>query len=850
MKLLFKNIFISFIFLFYKSINPYFINHNTSIASNETYYHRENPANLKDVKNIIFYNNFYYPLKTIKNQTGVAFNIWQTKYAIETQINSTSIHNPTLEKVYVSIALPFLKKYAIGLNSNISNTNNNLTITPTLGLISEFNFNKKIFWNFGIYNIILGLSFYHKINKQNILDNSLLIGSNLTFFKIYFITLKYNNTIEFKNNLNNILFSHHFKLYLSNYASINYEVLQNESNITKHILGLTLSIDLPYNFYPSLTISYPIPNYKKQNEESLNDLAFLIQLKLPMYNDIIYPFTNNIKYTLEPNNYITPNHDNYNDILKILLTKPYNVKLKYWNVVIKNKKQEIISTILPDVINADTYDLPQEITWNATNFKGHYVADGIYTLELILILPNNKEQFISLGNIHIDTKEPIFNILESTNKINTHDLEKYKEDNIFNFYKFKIKAISTDIDYYLVSFYNNEHEKIYDKIFDKNIHEITFTPLELKSIYLQSNSIFINITAIDNANNISKNHKFTHNFYNETIPVLDISHTNYNYNKDNGLKLYPYCTHKEIKKWEINIYHQKTNTIVHKLKSKDHLLENIIWDVKSKNDTMLKNGIYELEFIVTLKNNINLYAHKILLTLDNTAPRIIITSPNIYFTPDNNNIDDTAPIHINFYDSSPILKYLIQIKNDNNQIVYSTTKENIKQLYDIFYWNGVTNNKINIESNTNYNIQIIAEDESSNIGYSNIIQLKTNLIYNNISYKIQKKNNLTNIKFENILFKLNQSDVSYDETKKIDDIIKFIKKNNFPNLYIYGHSDSTGSLKYNKILSHQRAISIKKYFQENGIDNNIVTFECGPKYPLSLEHNLNRRAEISILELH
>jgi OOP family OmpA-OmpF porin len=71
---------------------------------------------------------------------------------------------------------------------------------------------------------------------------------------------------------------------------------------------------------------------------------------------------------------------------------------------------------------------------------------------------------------------------------------------------------------------------------------------------------------------------------------------------------------------------------------------------------------------------------------------------------------------------------------------------------------------------------------------------------------------------------------------------------------LIGHTDSTGSHAVNDKISEQRAISVKKYLQELGINSQIITFGKGKREPLQLANlplytpteinALNRRVEL------
>ncbi len=78
------------------------------------------------------------------------------------------------------------------------------------------------------------------------------------------------------------------------------------------------------------------------------------------------------------------------------------------------------------------------------------------------------------------------------------------------------------------------------------------------------------------------------------------------------------------------------------------------------------------------------------------------------------------------------------------------------------------------------------------------------------------------------------------------------KMQRFPKKHIKvtGYTDSVGTPDHNLVLSKNRALSVKKYFTERGIDpDRIVTDFKGEADPVCVTrdcHGLNRRAELDI----
>jgi outer membrane protein OmpA-like peptidoglycan-associated protein len=114
--------------------------------------------------------------------------------------------------------------------------------------------------------------------------------------------------------------------------------------------------------------------------------------------------------------------------------------------------------------------------------------------------------------------------------------------------------------------------------------------------------------------------------------------------------------------------------------------------------------------------------------------------------------------------------------------------------------------------------------------------------------------------YDNINFKLESSDLSNSEKSKLDKLIEDLKSNPTWRVNSIGHTDNTGSMKYNQILSVLRSESVKTYMINRGISfKRIQTIGMGEVHPLA--ENLaadgsdnptgraaNRRVEIQIIK--
>ncbi|MGL4747917.1 MAG: OmpA family protein [Shewanella sp.] len=102
----------------------------------------------------------------------------------------------------------------------------------------------------------------------------------------------------------------------------------------------------------------------------------------------------------------------------------------------------------------------------------------------------------------------------------------------------------------------------------------------------------------------------------------------------------------------------------------------------------------------------------------------------------------------------------------------------------------------------------------------------------------------------NSLFTHNSSALS--NTSSLNIVVDFLLKHPYSTIYIIGHTDSSGSEKYNQRLSELRANSVANYILSKGIEaHRLTVFGKGEMDPIADNmtangRSINRRAEIII----
>jgi len=79
------------------------------------------------------------------------------------------------------------------------------------------------------------------------------------------------------------------------------------------------------------------------------------------------------------------------------------------------------------------------------------------------------------------------------------------------------------------------------------------------------------------------------------------------------------------------------------------------------------------------------------------------------------------------------------------------------------------------------------------------------------------------IEFNNkILFGFDQSDLSAEAKTNLDKLVVILQKYPDTNIEVQGHTDNTGTVKYNKALSERRAYAVAAYLSGYGIPSSRV----------------------------
>jgi outer membrane protein OmpA-like peptidoglycan-associated protein len=144
-----------------------------------------------------------------------------------------------------------------------------------------------------------------------------------------------------------------------------------------------------------------------------------------------------------------------------------------------------------------------------------------------------------------------------------------------------------------------------------------------------------------------------------------------------------------------------------------------------------------------------------------------------------------------------------------------------------------------------YNAQNIIEE--LDIRKSEIIEEDdTNPESSKVSSKDDKKTSCINFETKDVLFGLGKSSIEPTYFKAIDEVVTILKNNPKTSVIINGHTDQTGDVCKNLILSEKRSKSVEKYLISKGIEASRISSKgFGSAQPKGDDKANNRRVSFS-----
>ena len=122
------------------------------------------------------------------------------------------------------------------------------------------------------------------------------------------------------------------------------------------------------------------------------------------------------------------------------------------------------------------------------------------------------------------------------------------------------------------------------------------------------------------------------------------------------------------------------------------------------------------------------------------------------------------------------------------------------------------------------------------------------------NYTLKKMDAGVKIVIENILFNTGKATLKPSSFEELDKFAKLLIKNPKVCIEVSGHTDNVGAASYNKKLSKNRALTVKNYLVNHGVEEERISYEgYGMEQPIESNATAagrakNRRVEIQVLK--
>ena len=123
----------------------------------------------------------------------------------------------------------------------------------------------------------------------------------------------------------------------------------------------------------------------------------------------------------------------------------------------------------------------------------------------------------------------------------------------------------------------------------------------------------------------------------------------------------------------------------------------------------------------------------------------------------------------------------------------------------------------------NYGVEILAKDYLFFLDAVDMCQAADEPMVKD--FNLEKLQIGTKVVLENIYFETNKATLKPESFEQLNQVVKFMENNESVKLEISGHTDNTGSLKYNTKLSEERARAVVDYLVSKGIDASRLTWK-------------------------
>lgn len=282
-------------------------------------------------------------------------------------------------------------------------------------------------------------------------------------------------------------------------------------------------------------------------------------------------------------------------------------------------------------------------------------------------------------------------------------------------------------------------------------------------------------------------------------------------------------------------------------------LDPVTWNLlnQNKNSKDVKihsSGWYNLQARASFRSGNQPVSETKSVYIDNDNPNVEVNTQPLFFSPDNDGINEELDIRIIANDNYKLNKLRASVFRLETSAGKMSTADSLafhsdKQIPlktwewtadearfdERFSWNGQGSLGALVESATDYVIFVETIDE---VGLKNVSahQFLVDILVEKLA------DGRLRIILNSINFKYNSPEMEGEYEKVLDLLIRML--GTFPNyrIHVVGHTDSRGSQSYNQSLSFRRAERVKNYLVENNISDERLTIEGKGEAELLVEN--------------
>ena len=161
------------------------------------------------------------------------------------------------------------------------------------------------------------------------------------------------------------------------------------------------------------------------------------------------------------------------------------------------------------------------------------------------------------------------------------------------------------------------------------------------------------------------------------------------------------------------------------------------------------------------------------------------------------------------------------------------------------------NFNVTLKTNNSYMVEVEANmhffmNDAINFGENEALVVR--------NYSLKKMETGAKLVIENILFNSGNATLKSQSFESLDRFAELLRKNPNVRIEVSGHTDNTGSASLNKKLSKDRALTVKNYLVNKGIEDERITYAgYGFEQPIAPNttpegREQNRRVEIKVIK--